>query len=194
MTHARWTKSDDVSDEQLLQHWERLTHHLSFVAQRSYSLTWEDREDIVSTIQLQLLKMPRDKRPFIGYARTTISNAVAKSVNQIVRRGGTPWDKWKHYSTVDYLTAAPAADSDDNDQTAALDRLTPGESPEDDLTWSLALTQAMEQLSAMERDCFALYYRDGYTMAEIAEQVGYSPEWVRQHLSAAVAEVKRRLK
>jgi RNA polymerase sigma factor (sigma-70 family) len=56
-----------------------------------------------------------------------------------------------------------------------------------------ALDHALARLSPRTRAIFVLQRRDGYTLAEISEQMGISRSAVKKHLAKALAQCSRQL-
>jgi len=189
----KWTDKTPVSDEAIIDHFQRLIHYISCVMSRSYKLQEEDRQDIVSAAQLALLRLPQDKRPLEGYCKTTINNAARNSIISRMSRGATSARQWRDYATMSYADAAPSNDPYTEDDTDAIDRISPTVSPENALTASITLDMAMARLDDRDREIVKRYYIEEQTFEAVAEQLGVSTPTVRKLLESAMSKLKARL-
>jgi RNA polymerase sigma factor (sigma-70 family) len=187
----RWT-DENPTDEELLDHWARLIRHVAKVAARTYKLNREDAEDIVSEIQLRLLRMPQLKRPYEHYGRQVINNTTRTSIIRLMCRGGSPGALWRDYETLSYRQAAPSRDAHVEDAPDEADRAIPiPDSPEARLITRLTLDAAMEHLSDSEREAVCHYYLDGLSLKATGEQMGTGRETTRSILKSAVCKLGR---
>jgi len=188
----KWTDKTPVSDEAIIDHFQRLIHYISCVMSRSYKLQEEDRQDIVSAAQLALLRLPQDKRPLEGYCKTTITHAMRSALISVMGRGGTPTNKWSEYATFSVADAAPSRDPyAEEEDTNALDRISPTVSPEAGWVTAITVDNALGCLTDREREIVRLYYFHDLTMKKIGERYGVSHASVSDTLKCAINKLRK---
>jgi RNA polymerase sigma factor (sigma-70 family) len=192
MAYKRWTNDDPVRDEALLAQWSRFVQHVAYRVRRSYSMQDADVEDIVSDINLRLLSIPVDTRPYEGYCKTVITNAARDSIRDRMRHGAGPNSQWRDYTTMDYKTAAPRRrdKSDEEDDVSAIDHLVSVPSPESELVNALSLDNVIAGLPVEQQEVIRLYYGESLTYREIAERMGYSQQGVRRLVLLACSSLR----
>jgi RNA polymerase sigma factor (sigma-70 family) len=151
-----------------------------------------DVEDLISDINVKLLGVVQEKRPYHGYTRTVISNAVRTSLNKVMAKGAACAVKWREYSTEDYHVAAPSYSEEEVDADA-LDRLGASPSPEDRLLTRATLDHAISTLPAKHQEAVRLYYFNEWTMSRVAEEMGCSHTYVDVLLNSGVRKLRARL-
>ena len=161
-----------MDDQQFIEHWRKLVHHIAMTAARTYKLRPEDTEDIESEMMLRLLRCPQGKRQYVGYIRQLLNNAVRTAIDSLMARGGGPLAGWRDYSTMSYRQAAPPRDPYEEDEASDADRACGGTpNPERGLVDSITLESLTAKLPERERVCSAVgvYFRRGNTVGT-AEQ------------------------
>lgn len=188
---AKWTDAEPVTDELMLDKWGGLITYMTRQVAQSYGLS-DYFEDIRQSMTVALLKLPQDKRPLTGYTKTTLNNALRSALRDLSSRGASPVNNWREYQTLDYLSAAPSEDSDD-DATAALDRLAGCGLGEDALITQIALKEAVEALPALEREAIEMVYLHGYQVQEVAAHQRVSRTIASRRIHRALNKLKARL-
>lgn len=188
----KWTDAEPVTDEMMVEQFVALCGYMARQAARTYGLREEDVEDTVQSLSLALLALPQNKRPFVGYCKATLNNALRDAIAERLRRGATPVNNWREYQTLDYLSAAPLEDGND-DATAALDRLAGCGLGEDAILTSIALREAVDALPALEREAITMVYLHGYRQQEVAKHQGVSSTIVSRRIKKALTALKASL-
>jgi RNA polymerase sigma factor (sigma-70 family) len=180
-----------MDDQQFLEHWRKLAHHIAMTAGRTYKLRPEDTEDIEGEMMLRLLRCPQDKRQYHGYIRQLLNNAVRTAIDSLMARGGGPLAGWRDYSTMSYRQAAPPRDPYAEDEASDADRACGGTpNPERGLVDSITLDSLTAKLPERERVAVCVYYGESRTIEEIAVQLGCSIPTVRNLLKVALRRLK----
>jgi RNA polymerase sigma factor (sigma-70 family) len=180
-----------MDDQQFVEHWRRLVHHIAMTAARTYKLKPEDTEDIEGEMMLRLLRCPQDKRQYDGYIRQLLNNAVRTAINSLMARGGGPLAGWRDYSTLSYRQAAPPRDPNAEDEASDADRAIGGTPhPEDGWVNSITLDSLTAKLPERERVAVCGYYGESLTLEEVAAQLGCSIPTVRNLLKVALRRLK----
>jgi RNA polymerase sigma factor (sigma-70 family) len=182
-----------MDDQQFLEHWRKLVHHIAMTATRTYKLRPEDTEDIEGEMILRLLRCPQDKRQYDGYIRQLLNNAVRTAIDSLMARGGGPLAGWRDYSTLSYRQAAPPRDPNAEDEASDADRACGGTpNPERGLVDSITLDSLTARLPERERVAVCGYYGESRTIEEIAVQLGCCVPTVRNLLKAAIHRLRRK--
>jgi RNA polymerase sigma factor (sigma-70 family) len=181
-----------LTDEEFLKLWKKLVRYVAYTACKTYSLTFEDIEDIEQDINIRLLKLPDDRRVQEGYVRVVINNALRESLRKCMAKGDLP-AHWKNSKTIDFETAAPGNDYD-ADGSALIDAILPvPESPEEYLTTKAFLEQAMDTLPPALRIAVSAYYLEDLSIAKVAERCGVSRPTIQNRIKAALRLLKAHL-
>ena len=186
------TTENPLNDEEFLMLWQKLVFHVAKTACRTYSLPFEDIEDIEQDIRIRLLKLPNDRRVQDGYVRVVINNALRESIRKCIAKGDAP-AHWRDFKTIDFETAAPGNDPD-YDGSALIDAIIPvPESPEEFLTTKAFLEQALETLAPELRSAVSAYYLEDLTLEQVAERHKVTRETIRNRIKAALGKLRARL-
>jgi RNA polymerase sigma factor (sigma-70 family) len=191
--YKKWTEQNPVTDELLLEFWERFVYHISSIASRTYKLTEEDREDLIAEIKMSLLKLSPLNRPFEGYIKTVINNGLRDALRKLVARGATPGKNWKSSITMDFYQATPRKDGEED--TEDIDRALPvPDSPEHNLLNRVDVSKAVTTLQPEQRLIVELYFGlngEEVSLNEIGKRMGMSYENARVILRTALRKLNR---
>ena len=173
-----------ITTEDFIAEWQRLVRHVAHAMGKTYSLSEADKEDLVSEINLKLLRVPEEKWGDIGYIRVTINNAARSGLDQIMCRGGNR-KEWRDYSTMSYAAAINVAEEDVMD----IDQIVPATHPDPEWEKKLALTKAIHRLGRDDRELLRLYLKE-LTAEQIGEQLEVSHTTVRTRLKKIIKKLK----
>jgi RNA polymerase sigma factor (sigma-70 family) len=170
----KWTDEDPVSDELITTHWARYIKMLAITARRTYRLADDEIDDLRGDLVIKLLRVPQERRPYIGYIKTTLTNTLRTALHDYVSRGATPGVSWREHKTFDYVQAAPETPKgDEASGYDALDYISPLDLPEDTMNARIDIARAVATLPAHEQQIVELYLQ-GYSGREIAEELSTS--------------------
>jgi RNA polymerase sigma factor (sigma-70 family) len=185
-TWDRWTKTEPTVDE-LVDKFERLLFYMANQAARTYGLDVDDRDDVISAMMVRLLSLPVSKRPYLGYVKMVLNNALRDGLQSVVGRGASPKATWKDYATTDYHSAA-GGDVDEFDSDP-LDHISPMVCPESAIVDRITLDAALDTLTPRERICVD----QERLPTEIAKELGITRTYVNMIRLRALRKLRRHL-
>lgn len=189
----KWTTETNITDEQMLKRWRALISYVASVVCRTYHLDDSDREDLISSISMKVIRMPESKKCFEHYTRVVINNSVRTLIEKIMAKGGSPTARWRDFDTINFSEATTNRDpySEDTD----MDKVIPTpKSGENDLVNKLAVHKMLQQLTDRQREVISLkfgLFGEQLTEDEIANRLKISRTMVNKISVSAMAKLRR---
>jgi RNA polymerase sigma-70 factor (ECF subfamily) len=146
---------------------------------------WEESGDLLHNAVPRLLRALEEVQP------TSVRDFFGLAAEQMRRE---LLDLARHHRSRRLAGSNPAPNPASNDSGAPVPDAPAVADDPDELERWCAFHEEVERLPVAQREVVSLIYYHGWTQADVAEQLGMSKRSVQRHWTAAMLELRQRLK